>query len=259
MLLQGLDRNSAEAVWRPFLDWLAGRPKDFTLVAKPQIAVIPARQFWNPKLYDLVGSKLIAHDDRPHAPPRNFFWAGNRGEAGQFLHAYRSAWLPARLLEKEHQRAFADALFAASQHSTVSLHFNKGLAGAPAEELAAAKDTATNPAVLDAIALAIVAGESAPAFPGVPGHEPNLAAARRSAEAINKAMNELLKVVQEPGSYVSESDYFERDWQRSFWGSNYPRLAAAKQRYDPDGLFFVHHGVGSEQWSADGFRRIVPH
>ena len=72
-------------------------------------------------------------------------------------------------------------------------------------------------------------------------------------------MNELLKVVPEPGSYVSESDYFERDWQRSFWGSNYPRLAAAKQRYDPDGLFFVHHGVGSEQWSTDGFRRIVPH
>jgi hypothetical protein len=28
-----------------------------------------------------------------------------------------------------------------------------------------------------------------------------------------------------------------------------------KQAVDPDGLFFVHHGVGSEQWSADGFAR----
>ena len=59
------------------------------------------------------------------------------------------------------------------------------------------------------------------------------------------------------GSYVSESNYFERNWQRSFWGPNYPRLLAVKQKYDPEGLFFVHHGVGSENWSADGFTRIV--
>jgi hypothetical protein len=28
-------------------------------------------------------------------------------------------------------------------------------------------------------------------------------------------------------------------------------------KYDADGLFFVHHGVGSEDWSADGFTRIA--
>lgn len=30
-------------------------------------------------------------------------------------------------------------------------------------------------------------------------------------------------------------------------------LAGARRKYDPDGLFFIHHGVGSEAWSADGF------
>jgi hypothetical protein len=31
---------------------------------------------------------------------------------------------------------------------------------------------------------------------------------------------------------------------------------AIKKKYDPSGLFFVHHGVGTEGWSADGFSRL---
>jgi hypothetical protein len=69
-------------------------------------------------------------------------------------------------------------------------------------------------------------------------------------------MGELLKVAPGAGSYVSESDFFEPAWQQAFWGANYPRLAAVKKKYDPAGFFFVHHGVGSEEWSADGFTRL---
>jgi AcrR family transcriptional regulator len=79
-----------------------------------------------------------------------------------------------------------------------------------AEELAATGNTATNPAVSDAFALAIIATGGPPAFPGMPGTGPNLAEARRRAGIINTAMDELLKVVNNPGSYVSESDFFER-------------------------------------------------
>ena len=60
------------------------------------------------------------------------------------------------------------------------------------------------------------------------------------------------------GSYVAESNYFEPDWQASYWGTNYARLLAAKRRYDPDELFFVRHGVGSEGWSDDGFVKLAP-
>jgi hypothetical protein len=113
-----------------------------------------------------------------------------------------------------------------------------------------------NPAVVDAFALAIIAGEGPPAFPGIRGHEPDLARARRNAATINRSMDELWKVARQAGSYVAETDYFERSWQRSFWGANYPRHLAVKKKYDPEGLFFVHHGVGSEEWSADGFTRV---
>jgi len=158
-------------------------------------------------------------------------------------------------LERGRQSRFADALFAASRHWGFGLHVNKGLAGAPADDVAAARDTAINPAVLDAFALAISGAEEPPAYPGVAGHEPDVPAGRRHAAAIDRAMKELRALVPDVGSYVSESDFFEADWARAYWGANYPRLLAVKDTYDPDGLFVVHHGVGSERWSADGFSR----
>jgi FAD/FMN-containing dehydrogenase len=91
----------------------------------------------------------------------------------------------------------------------------------------------------------------------MPGPGPNMADARDDAAHIAKATEELLKAAPDAGAYVSESDYFQQDWQAAFWGTNYSRLAAVKQKYDPDGLFFVHHGVGSETWSADGFARLT--
>src|SRR5262249_17286424 len=134
---------------------------------------------------------------------------------------------------------------------------NKGLAGASTEEIAAARNTAINPAVLDAFALAIIAAGEPPAFPGLAGREPDLTAARLGAAAVTVSMAELEKIAPMPGSYLNEADYFEADWKKSFWGANYPRLAAVKKRYDPDGLFFTHHGVGSDEWSSDGFTRLA--
>jgi FAD/FMN-containing dehydrogenase len=259
MLCHGLTTEQAKADWQSFEDWVKQAPSDYAFERPLMIITIPAQHLWDPAFLKQFASGFISMDDRPNASEKNIYWASNRGEAGQFLYAYRSAWLPEKLLEKENQKKLVDALFAASRHWTTTLHFNKGLAGAPPEEVVAAKDTAMNPDVLNAFALVIIAGEGDPAFTGVPGHEPDLNKGRIQAERINKAMDEIMKVAPNAGSYVSESDFFEKNWQQSFWGSNYNRLAAVKKQYDPEGLFFVHHGVGSEAWSDDGFTPSNPY
>jgi len=257
MVFQGLGRSEAQAVWQPFIEAVEAAPDDFKIEFSPlKIVSTSARDCWSPTLFKRTFG-FIATDDRPGAPPGNVFWPGDQGQAGQVLHGYQSAWLPAALLKPDRRQALCDALMAASRHWGVSMHVNKGLAGAPPEAIAAARDTAMNPAVLDAFALVICGAEGPPGFPGVAGHEPDAGLARQRTAAIGRAVDELRKLVPQPGSYLSESNYFEPDWQRSFWGTNYPRLLSAKQRYDPDGLFFVHHGVGSERWSADGFTRIA--
>ncbi len=254
MVFQGLDQQQAEAVWRPFFDWVTASPQDFTIVSAPKIIAFPAGYMWDPAMLRQVSGVVIA-DDRPGAPSDNIFWAGNLGEAGAVWYAYQSAWLPAALLEADQRERLVDALFAAAKHQGVALHCNKGLAGAPADAIAAAKDTAMNPAVTDAFALVISGAFGQPAYPGVPGHEPDAAAARSEAATVDKSMDEIRKLLPRVASYVWETDFFQPNWQDAFWGENYARLRAVKDKYDPDGLFFLHHGVGSEGWSADGFTR----
>jgi hypothetical protein len=255
MNCQGLDTAEATAVWQPFLDWVSAQ--DDLAATPPAIFTGPGRYRWDGSILEKYVPGTIKHDDRPGAPAANFFWAANLAEAGHAIHDFQSLWLPAGLLHPERQATLADALVAASRHWTVEMHFQKGLAGAPTSVVAAARGTPMNPAVADAFMLVIVASEGPPAFPDLPGHAPDLPKARRDTARIALAMAELGKVAPDSGTYVAESGYFLSGWQRAYWGPSYPRLLAAKQRYDPDDLFFVRHGVGSEGWSEDGFDRLV--
>ncbi len=255
MVFQGLDRAQAQAAWKPFLDWVRASG-DYNF-KEPTIMAVPARRFWDADFWSKTAPGIMAKDEREGAPSHHAVWQGDRGQVGWYIHGYESTWLPAALLEEGSQARLVDALCAASQQWWVELHFNKGIAGAPPEALAATRDTATHPGVVDAFALAIIAGGGDPAYPGMPGARPDEAAAHRRATAIRKAMTALRAVAPDAGAYVSESDFFQQRWQETYWGPNYAKLLQIKRRYDPDGLFTVRHGVGSEDWSADGFTRTA--
>lgn len=251
MVSQGLDKGQIREVWQGFFDWVKASPGEFT-------AISPLRSFaWDSRVWWAVdGNPSMIRDPRPGAPRNHGWWHGDQDQVGAFLHGFESLWLPASLLQPSRQQLLARALFAASRHKDVELHINKGLAGAPPAALAATRQTATNPAVLDAFALALIADGEGPAYPGLARGAIDLSAARRNARDIELAAAELRRIVPGAGSYVSESNFFNRSWQNAYWGKNYSRLRAIKTKYDPDGLFFVHHGVGSDDWSADGFTRV---
>ena len=251
MLFQGLDEAAAREAWRPLVEFVAAHPADYREEEPLLVAAFPAQRFWDEVFLSAHFPAVLKADERPGAG--DWWWAGNTEEAGAFWHGYQSAWLPASLVQPGQRRVFAEAWFEASRHWSTTLHFNKGLGGAPAEARAASANTAMNPQVLDAFALAIIAMDGRSAYLG----EPDLEDARVDAASIRSAMIALRRAAPAAGSYLSECDYALADWREAIWGNHYARLERIKQRYDPDGLFIVHHGVGSERWSADGFTRLV--
>lgn len=257
MSSQGLDTVAANAVWQPFFTWVADHKHDFEIVEKLAAGSRPARAWWDVVARKRNHSSSVTFDSRPGASETHAWWSGDQDQVGAFLYGYDSLWLPARLLAADNRGALVKSIFEASRSMMVRLHFNKGLAGSPKQAIARAADTAMNPDVLDSFALAIVATGGSSQYPGLPARKELDRDAARQASLVDSAAARLRALSPVAGSYVSESNYFNADWAHAFWGKNYPRLRRVKRHYDPTGLFFSHHGVGSELWDADGFRRIA--
>jgi FAD/FMN-containing dehydrogenase len=251
MVCQGLGAAEAKAAWQPFFAWVRAAAQELDVIDDLGTGVVPARHWW-----DVIGGPSMIPDWRPDTPAYHGWWKGDWAQVGAFLHGYDSLWLPAALLHAGRQAALTEALFAASRYKQLQLHFNKGIAGSSAETIAVTRETATNPAVLDAFVLVIIADGQGPAYPGMPGSAIDQVAAHKDADRIAAATAELRKLVPDAGSYVSESNYFNPRWQAAYWGGNYHRLQTVKAKYDPTGLFFGHNGVGSEDWSRDGFTQL---
>jgi hypothetical protein len=253
MLFQGLTPEEVRAAFKPLLDFTVANGADYEGQEHFLVAGLPMRRYWDAALMTHLAGAGVA-DFRPGANADDFWWAGDGGQVGAYWYAFQTAWLPQSLLQPPNRAQLVDAWFNATRRHSLELQFSKGLAGAPEAALAASRDTPMNPDALDAFALAVI-GDYGPT--GFTGMQPNPAIARATADRVDAAMRALRACAPNTGAYVNECDYFQPDWQRAFWGDHYARLLRIKRRYDPGGLFTVHHGVGSEGWSADGFTRAA--
>lgn len=67
-------------------------------------------------------------------------------------------------------------------------------------------------------------------------------------------MPQIKAVTPGSGNYVNEADFNQPDWKEAFFGVNYPRLLRIKNKWDPDSIFYILKGVGSDAWTigSDG-------
>jgi FAD/FMN-containing dehydrogenase len=253
MNFQGLEQPAAEAVWNEFVTAIEANAGEWKIV-QPLFALADAgRHFWDADWFENHIPQAIRLNNGPDSRRGDYWWAGDGDQVGIYWAAYTSLWLPKSLLEGSGKDSLVNAWSAAALHAPVTFHFNKGLAGATPEVLAASRETAMNPEVLDAFALAIIADGTSAAYPG--WSEPHTRDAESASARVRAADLAIRAAAPNAGSHMSECDYFLRDWKRASWGPHSHRLEAIKQRYDPEGLFVVHHGVGSDRWSVDGFTR----
>lgn len=48
-----------------------------------------------------------------------------------------------------------------------------------------------------------------------------------------------------------QASRYEFNWKKSFFGTHYDKLRAIKEKYDPESLFLVYEGIGSDEWDGD--------
>ncbi|OJI82813.1 hypothetical protein ASPTUDRAFT_191301 [Aspergillus tubingensis CBS 134.48] len=66
----------------------------------------------------------------------------------------------------------------------------------------------------------------------------------------NDYMPQFEAVTPGSGSYENEGSFRQQNWQKEFFGANYAQLCEVKEKYDPDHVFYVTKGAGSEYWSV---------
>lgn len=94
-----------------------------------------------------------------------------------------------------------------SQLAPVSIQINKGLAGASKQAIQLTKQTSMHPGVYDAGALAIMSySTDKPQF-GKPKMTPEI---KQKVDYIYKAMNMIIALAPDAGTYANEADYFQK-------------------------------------------------
>ncbi|KAH6686975.1 hypothetical protein F5X68DRAFT_240458, partial [Plectosphaerella plurivora] len=80
----------------------------------------------------------------------------------------------------------------------------------------------------------------------------NYAAVEAAIDDTTNVKGALLReIAPKGGVYLNEADRNEPKWQEAFWGTNYERLLAVKNKYDPDTMLWCQRCAGSEGWFQD--------
>ncbi|MED7788582.1 FAD-binding protein [Francisella sp. 19X1-34] len=246
MVTQNLTQKKALAVWKSFRSWVSAQPN---LHYKVRYIDIPPAQIWSYDFWHKNYPNMVVKNTGLNARDGEFWWASNTAEVFAYWYTYQSWYLPESLFDSKNLSKTADIFYKVSRLAPVSIQINKGLAGASKQAVELTKQTAMHPGVFDAGALAIMSYSS---------DKPQIAKAKMTPEIekkvddIYKAMSMIKSLAPNAGTYANEADYFQKDWQKVFWGDNYSRLLDIKNKYDPKGLFYCHHCVGSEYWQKGG-------
>ena len=192
----------------------------------------PRGDFWDADWLQAATPDVIA---RTTGPARRRKTSSGRatGQAGQFLHGYQSTWLPASLLKDDAARRARRRPLRREPPLELVAALQQGPGGRTGRRRSPrSRDTAMNPAVLDAFALVIIAGGP----PGLPRHcRPRARPRRRRREAARHRPRDgrVAQAVPDAGSYVSESNFFEPDWQTLLLGCELPATAGGETTLRP--------------------------
>jgi hypothetical protein len=220
MVSHGLDTEQAKKIWQPFLDWVARSLRICALAGPIDIGSMPARHWWDVEWRAKHRHRVFVSDNRLGVRRSNVWCDRRRRQSGLVHLGLRVAVVTG---------IAARGRFAGAPRHCIVCRL------APWRYRATFQSTARSRRIQGSQDMNRIQG---------------------AADQIRRCMDKLRAIAPNRGSYVSESNFFEEAWQRSYWGSNYPRLASIKKKYDPTGPCFVHHGVGSEEWSADGFTKL---
>ncbi|KAI1812807.1 FAD/FMN-containing isoamyl alcohol oxidase-like protein MreA [Poronia punctata] len=82
-------------------------------------------------------------------------------------------------------------------------------------------------------------------------------AIRDTQEQLNIWQDGLRVVTRQGGAYMNEATWDNSHWKEDYFGLNYDTLLSIKQKYDPDHLFWVNAGIGSDlYWRIDNEERL---
>lgn len=147
------------------------------------------------------------------------------------------------LLESDPE-SFNEALANATAQGVVSAGSAAGYTGNVSDQW-----SAVNPAWRNTVLqlqLTLAWNESLP-------FEENVA---RQTQLTDSIVPQFVEITPDSGAYGNEASFQERDWKATFFGANYDKLLAIKNKWDPNDVFYAYKGVGSDVWTVDADGRM---